>query len=74
MKAMNNFESGLRASSFAELGSVRFLVIGILAALYTVRVWVQNVGKKYGRDNRILFEIQSPGIYEFSVDMRCGLC
>lgn len=38
MKAMNNFESGLSASSFAELGRVKFVVIGILAALDTVRV------------------------------------
>ena len=37
MKAMNNFESGLSASSFTELGNVKYLVIGILAALDTVR-------------------------------------
>lgn len=37
MKAMNNFEPGLSASSFAELGSVKVLVIGILVALDIVR-------------------------------------
>lgn len=73
MKAMNNFESGLSASSFAELGSLKFVVIGILAVLNTVRVWVQNLDKKYGRDN-VIFEIQSPVIYKFSVNLKCGLC
>lgn len=33
---------------------------------------MQNLGKTYGRDNGI-FEIQSPCIYKFSVDLRCGL-
>lgn len=37
MKAMNNFEAEVSASSFVELGSVRFLVIGILVALYIVQ-------------------------------------